>query len=144
MMAPITLLLLTLWRKEGENGNQRERNNTRFCWKSSVWQSIPIATPTCSLPILSSGLLVVMVTPYPSTHLVYLSLFLRERSRDHHKSRSKDGSRSEKSVTINAPPAEPLLGDSSVLGEEVQVGQSLHKKPHCWKPSKYELDLFLT
>ncbi|XP_064874891.1 vang-like protein 1 [Oncorhynchus nerka] len=43
-----------------------------------------------------------------------------ERSRDHHKSRSKDGSRSEKSVTINAPPAEPLLGDSSVLGEEVQ------------------------
>ncbi|XP_023684682.2 vang-like protein 1 [Paramormyrops kingsleyae] len=41
-----------------------------------------------------------------------------ERSR--HKSRSKDGSRSEKSVTINAPPAEPLLGDSSVRGEEVQ------------------------
>ncbi|XP_067116944.1 vang-like protein 1 isoform X2 [Osmerus mordax] len=43
-----------------------------------------------------------------------------ERSRDRHKSRSKDGSRSEKSVTINAPPAEPLLGDSSVRGEEVQ------------------------
>ncbi|XP_071380470.1 vang-like protein 1 isoform X1 [Centroberyx affinis] len=42
-----------------------------------------------------------------------------ERSRDRHKSRSKD-SRSEKSVTINAPPAEPLLGDSAVRGEEVQ------------------------
>ncbi|KAM3857233.1 vang-like protein 1 isoform 3-T3 [Diretmus argenteus] len=42
-----------------------------------------------------------------------------ERSRDRHKSRSKD-SRSEKSVTINAPPVEPLLGDSSVRGEEVQ------------------------
>ncbi|KAM3584853.1 uncharacterized protein V6R79_000994 [Siganus canaliculatus] len=42
-----------------------------------------------------------------------------ERSRDRHKSRSKD-SRSEKSVTINTPPAEPLLGDSSVRGEQVQ------------------------
>uniref|UniRef100_A0A3B4WP19 VANGL planar cell polarity protein 1 n=1 Tax=Seriola lalandi dorsalis TaxID=1841481 RepID=A0A3B4WP19_SERLL len=42
-----------------------------------------------------------------------------ERSRDRHKSRSKD-SRSEKSVTINTPPAEPLLGDSTVRGEQVQ------------------------
>lgn len=42
-----------------------------------------------------------------------------ERSRDRHKSRSKD-SRSEKSVTINTPPVEPLLGDSSVRGEPVQ------------------------
>uniref|UniRef100_A0A3B5MUF2 Vang-like protein n=1 Tax=Xiphophorus couchianus TaxID=32473 RepID=A0A3B5MUF2_9TELE len=42
-----------------------------------------------------------------------------ERSRDRHKSRSKD-SRSEKSVTINTPPAEPLLGDSSLRGEQVQ------------------------
>uniref|UniRef100_A0A3P8TFA0 Vang-like protein n=1 Tax=Amphiprion percula TaxID=161767 RepID=A0A3P8TFA0_AMPPE len=42
-----------------------------------------------------------------------------ERSRDRHKSRSKD-SRSEKSVTINTPPAEPLLGDSAVRGEQVQ------------------------
>ncbi|KAL4656599.1 vang-like protein 1 [Arapaima gigas] len=42
-----------------------------------------------------------------------------ERSRDRHKSRSKD-SRSEKSVTINAPPAEPLLGEQSARGEEVQ------------------------
>uniref|UniRef100_A0A3P8WAV1 Vang-like protein n=1 Tax=Cynoglossus semilaevis TaxID=244447 RepID=A0A3P8WAV1_CYNSE len=42
-----------------------------------------------------------------------------ERSRDRHKSRSKD-SRSEKSVTINTPPAEPLLGDSSIRGEQVQ------------------------
>ncbi|CAB1456674.1 unnamed protein product [Pleuronectes platessa] len=42
-----------------------------------------------------------------------------ERSRDRHKPRSKD-SRSEKSVTINTPPAEPLLGDSSVRGEQVQ------------------------
>uniref|UniRef100_A0A3B4AME1 Vang-like protein n=1 Tax=Periophthalmus magnuspinnatus TaxID=409849 RepID=A0A3B4AME1_9GOBI len=41
------------------------------------------------------------------------------RTRDRHKSRSKD-SRSEKSVTINTPPAEPLLGDSSVRGEPVQ------------------------
>ncbi|XP_035466958.1 vang-like protein 1 isoform X3 [Scophthalmus maximus] len=40
-----------------------------------------------------------------------------ERSRDRHKSRSKD-SRSEKSVTINTPPAEPLLGDSTVRGSE--------------------------
>ncbi|TKS66279.1 Vang-like protein 1 [Collichthys lucidus] len=45
----------------------------------------------------------------------------RERSRDRHKSRSKD-SRSEKSVTINTPPAEPLLGDSAVRGEQVQSG----------------------
>ncbi|XP_016089740.1 vang-like protein 1 isoform X2 [Sinocyclocheilus grahami] len=43
-----------------------------------------------------------------------------ERSRDRHKSRSKESSRSEKSVTINAPPAEPLLGEQSVRGEEVQ------------------------
>ncbi|KAM8873021.1 vang-like protein 1 isoform 2-T2 [Synchiropus picturatus] len=42
-----------------------------------------------------------------------------ERSRDRHKSRSKD-SRSEKSVTINTPPAEPLLGDSTIRGEQVQ------------------------
>lgn len=50
-----------------------------------------------------------------------------ERSRDHHhqqhhhhhKSRSKD-SRSEKSVTINTPPAEPLLGDSAHRGEQFQ------------------------
>ncbi|XP_030607346.1 vang-like protein 1 isoform X4 [Archocentrus centrarchus] len=42
-----------------------------------------------------------------------------ERSRDRHKPRSKD-SRSEKSVTINTPPAEPLLGDSAVRGEQVQ------------------------
>ncbi|XP_064183765.1 vang-like protein 1 isoform X1 [Anguilla rostrata] len=43
-----------------------------------------------------------------------------ERSRDRHKSRSKESSRSEKSVTINAPPAEPLLGDQSAPREEVQ------------------------
>ncbi|KAJ8350166.1 hypothetical protein SKAU_G00252960 [Synaphobranchus kaupii] len=43
-----------------------------------------------------------------------------ERSRDRHKLRSKDASRSEKSVTINAPPAEPLLGDPATRGEEVQ------------------------
>ncbi|XP_068575955.1 vang-like protein 1 [Cebidichthys violaceus] len=42
-----------------------------------------------------------------------------ERSRDRHKSRGKD-SRSEKSVTITTPPAEPLLGDSAVRGEQVQ------------------------
>lgn len=48
----------------------------------------------------------------------------RERSRDRHKSRSKD-SRSEKSVTINAPPAEPLLGDPASRGEEVQVHTAL-------------------
>uniref|UniRef100_A0A3B4Z8H5 Vang-like protein n=1 Tax=Stegastes partitus TaxID=144197 RepID=A0A3B4Z8H5_9TELE len=39
--------------------------------------------------------------------------YYTERSRDRHKSRSKD-SRSEKSVTINTPPAEPLLGDSAI------------------------------
>ncbi|XP_016314874.1 vang-like protein 1 [Sinocyclocheilus anshuiensis] len=43
-----------------------------------------------------------------------------EHSRDRHKSRSKESSRSEKSVTINASPAEPLLGEQSVRGEEVQ------------------------
>ncbi|XP_051915191.1 vang-like protein 1 isoform X3 [Hippocampus zosterae] len=42
-----------------------------------------------------------------------------EKSRDRHKSRSKD-SRSEKSVTINPAPAEPLLGDAAVRGEQVQ------------------------
>ncbi|XP_028937234.1 vang-like protein 1 isoform X2 [Ornithorhynchus anatinus] len=45
----------------------------------------------------------------------------RERSRDRHKSpRSKDGSRSEKSVTIQTPPAEPLLGNDSARTEEGQ------------------------
>ncbi|XP_043858571.1 vang-like protein 1 isoform X1 [Dromiciops gliroides] len=44
-----------------------------------------------------------------------------ERNRERHKSpRSKDGSRSEKSVTIQAPPAEPLLGNDSTRAEEVQ------------------------
>uniref|UniRef100_A0A8C8DSR1 Vang-like protein n=1 Tax=Oryzias sinensis TaxID=183150 RepID=A0A8C8DSR1_9TELE len=56
------------------------------------------------------------VTHSPLGHSTAAS---RERSRDRHKSRSKD-SRSEKSVTINTPPAEPLLGDSSVRGEQVQ------------------------
>ncbi|TNM94222.1 hypothetical protein fugu_002398 [Takifugu bimaculatus] len=42
-----------------------------------------------------------------------------ERSREHRKSRSKD-SRSEKSVTINTPPAEPLLGDSALRAEQLQ------------------------
>ncbi|MED6274728.1 Vang-like protein 1 [Characodon lateralis] len=50
-----------------------------------------------------------------------------ERSRDRHKTRSKD-SRSEKSVTINTPPAEPLLGDSSVRGEQVQVRLHYNQK----------------
>ncbi|XP_029433695.1 vang-like protein 1 [Rhinatrema bivittatum] len=43
-----------------------------------------------------------------------------ERSRDKHKSRSKDSSRSEKSVTIQTPPADPLLGNESTHEEEVQ------------------------
>ncbi|GAA6071228.1 vang-like protein 1, partial [Tachysurus ichikawai] len=47
-----------------------------------------------------------------------------ERSRDRHKSRSKESSRSEKSVTINAPPAEPLLGDQSMRGDETQASDS--------------------
>ncbi|RMC07677.1 hypothetical protein DUI87_17154 [Hirundo rustica rustica] len=42
-------------------------------------------------------------------------------SRDRHKSpRSKDGSRSEKSVTIQTPPAEPLLGNDASRAEEGQ------------------------
>ncbi|XP_054858098.1 vang-like protein 1 [Eublepharis macularius] len=45
----------------------------------------------------------------------------RQGSRDRHKSpRSKDNSQSEKSVTIQAPPAEPLLGDDSSRMEETQ------------------------
>ncbi|XP_042305739.1 vang-like protein 1 isoform X2 [Sceloporus undulatus] len=45
----------------------------------------------------------------------------RQGSRDRHKSpRSKDGSRSEKSVTIQTPPAEPLLGNDSSRAEEGQ------------------------
>uniref|UniRef100_A0A8B9UYB0 Vang-like protein n=1 Tax=Anas zonorhyncha TaxID=75864 RepID=A0A8B9UYB0_9AVES len=45
----------------------------------------------------------------------------RQGSRDRHKSpRSKDGSRSEKSVTIQAPPAEPLLGNDASRTEEGQ------------------------
>nr|XP_033797451.1 vang-like protein 1 [Geotrypetes seraphini]XP_033797452.1 vang-like protein 1 [Geotrypetes seraphini]XP_033797453.1 vang-like protein 1 [Geotrypetes seraphini]XP_033797454.1 vang-like protein 1 [Geotrypetes seraphini]XP_033797455.1 vang-like protein 1 [Geotrypetes seraphini]XP_033797457.1 vang-like protein 1 [Geotrypetes seraphini] len=43
-----------------------------------------------------------------------------EKSRDRHKSRSKDGNRSEKSVTIQTPPADPLLGNESAREEEVQ------------------------
>lgn len=58
----------------------------------------------------------------PLTFFLSSFLFHRERSREHHhKSRSKD-SRSEKSVTINTPPAEPLLGDSTPRGEPFQVG----------------------
>uniref|UniRef100_A0A3Q3FL18 Vang-like protein n=1 Tax=Labrus bergylta TaxID=56723 RepID=A0A3Q3FL18_9LABR len=65
---------------------------------------------------------------WPSPLLLYTELYYSthdsevgslERSRDRHKSRSKD-SRSEKSVTINTPPAEPLLGDSAVRSEQVQ------------------------
>ncbi|XP_059824309.1 vang-like protein 1 [Mobula hypostoma] len=41
-----------------------------------------------------------------------------ERNRDRQKSRNKDGSRSEKSVTIQTPPAEPLLGNESTRGDE--------------------------
>lgn len=59
--------------------------------------------------------------------LLPFALFRRERSRDHHKSRSKD-SRSEKSVTINTPPAEPLLGDLAVRGEQLQVGLNVTSK----------------
>ncbi|KAK3510388.1 hypothetical protein QTP70_005860 [Hemibagrus guttatus] len=50
-----------------------------------------------------------------------------ERSRERHKSRSKDSSRSEKSVTINAPPAEPLLGDQSVRGDETQIYVEIYR-----------------
>ncbi|XP_041934588.1 vang-like protein 1 [Alosa sapidissima] len=54
-----------------------------------------------------------METSFPSPPSLCVSLSCSERSRDRHsKSRSKDSSsRSEKNVTINAPPAEPLLGD---------------------------------
>ncbi|GCB71636.1 hypothetical protein scyTo_0001642 [Scyliorhinus torazame] len=41
-----------------------------------------------------------------------------ERSRDRQRSRNKDSSRSEKSVTIQTPPAEPLLGNESIRGDE--------------------------
>ncbi|XP_078088781.1 vang-like protein 1 [Mustelus asterias] len=41
-----------------------------------------------------------------------------ERSRDRQRSRNKDSSRSEKSVTIQTPPAEPLLGNESTRGDE--------------------------
>uniref|UniRef100_A0A8D0B7M4 Vang-like protein n=1 Tax=Salvator merianae TaxID=96440 RepID=A0A8D0B7M4_SALMN len=45
----------------------------------------------------------------------------RQGSRDRHKSpRSKDGSRSEKSVTIQTPTAEPLLGNESSQATEPQ------------------------
>ncbi|KAI1242250.1 Vang-like protein 1, partial [Lamprotornis superbus] len=45
----------------------------------------------------------------------------RQGSRDRHKSpRSKDGSRSEKSVTIQTPPAEPLLRNDTSRAEEGQ------------------------
>ncbi|TWW64054.1 hypothetical protein D4764_03G0010620 [Takifugu flavidus] len=57
-----------------------------------------------------------------------------ERSREHRKSRSKD-SRSEKSVTINTPPAEPLLGDSALRAEQLQVGLdtvAYHRRPSYW------------
>lgn len=61
------------------------------------------------------------ISAFLSPSFSLLFSFHRERSREHHhKSRSKD-SRSEKSVTINTPPAEPLLGDSSHRGEQFQV-----------------------
>lgn len=73
---------------------------------------------------------------YQQMHLYkfFLFLFVRERSREHHKSRSKD-SRSEKSVTINTPPAEPLLGDSALRAEQLQVGLNTvayHLRPPYW------------
>lgn len=44
-----------------------------------------------------------------------------ERNRERHKSpRSKDGRGSEKAVTIQAPPGEPLLGNDSTRTEEAQ------------------------
>ncbi|XP_014347451.1 vang-like protein 1 [Latimeria chalumnae] len=43
-----------------------------------------------------------------------------ERSRDRRKPRTKDGNRSEKSITIQTPPVEPLLGNESNHGEDVQ------------------------
>ena len=54
--------------------------------------------------------------------MLFSSCSVWKRSRDRHKSpRSKDGSRSEKSVTIQAPPAEPLLGNDASRAEEGQV-----------------------
>ena len=52
----------------------------------------------------------------------------RTRDRDRHKSRNKD-CRSEKSVTINAPPAEPLLGDPPARGEDTQVSPVTNPPP---------------
>ncbi|MEQ2159867.1 hypothetical protein GOODEAATRI_027688 [Goodea atripinnis] len=78
-----------------------------------------------------------MKVTWATKHNSY-SFFLSssERSRDRHKTRSKD-SRSEKSVTINTPPAEPLLGDSSVRGEQVQVrlhySQKRSDPTSCWQ-----------
>lgn len=62
--------------------------------------------------------------PCSRNYLVTLfsSCSVWKRSRDRHKSpRSKDGSRSEKSVTIQTPPAEPLLGNDASRAEEGQV-----------------------
>ena len=66
-----------------------------------------------------------MDTGFPSPPSLCVSLSCSERSRDRHsKSRSKDSSsRSEKNVTINAPPVEPLLGDQPPPppGDDTQV-----------------------
>lgn len=75
-----------------------------------------IITVTCNLLMLSV------------VFFFFLFSFVRERSREHHKSRSKD-SRSEKSVTINTPPAEPLLGDSALRAEQLQVGLNTPELP---------------
>ena len=50
------------------------------------------------------------------------------RDRDRHTSRNKH-SRSEKSVTNNAPPTEPLLGDSTARGEDTQVSPVTSHQP---------------
>lgn len=66
----------------------------------------------------------------PCSLLTFLFPLVWKRSRDRHKSpRSKDGSRSEKSVTIQAPPAEPLLGNDASRTEEGQVRREWR---HTW------------
>lgn len=72
------------------------------------------------------GCILPHLLPSPFTERVcgnfFSSCCVWKRSRDRHKSpRSKDGSRSEKSVTIQTPPAEPLLGNDASRAEEGQV-----------------------
>ena len=113
---------------QAANGLNLKGNQEINRYWTTKFQECPHTPPLCPLCCQICVIIVFKGVILP----LKLYFSFRERSRDRHKSRSKD-SRSEKSVTINTPPAEPLLGDSAVRGEQVQVGLNSHTNtvPSC-------------